>query len=880
MKTYKSITTKYMKVQKKRTLLTILGIIMSIALISGTGTIFYSYRDARIQDVKQDKGDYEVRFKNISKNQIDTLKNHTEFKDISIVQYIGFGKIHDTPKEEMKESTPKFKYTYLKAYDDKSLKDTFTINLLEGRLPENSNEIIIEKGALRYLDPNLKLGDKINFPFGIRKDSKDNEEVLPANGFSDTEIFEEKYEKEYTLVGIIKPKFFSTSHFMYDSITLLDNLKDNENNYSSYMKIISDKNKRGIATSVASSFGISFKEDNKDLNPSIDFNDPLLNLYGQNANALKNDSLFKVITFIIVLIIVCTVALIYNSFNISVLERISQFGVLRSIGATPRQIRTIVLREALIISIISIPIGFLSGVLAIKIVITLLGGVNFLSIKNFNISLKPEVFLLSLILGFLTVFLSALFPALMAGNITPLEAVRNNKNIKKERFKKSKSNNRLIKLLFNVEGVLAHKNIRRNKKRFIITVFSLVVSIVMFITFNSLANLAKASNSRESSPYYDSFYLTNSKDGFTDNQYTEIKDLNGVEQVYKTTFTNTRIAVEKNRIDPYFLDRYNLEDVYKDSVFTHGTIKTYDENAFKLLKSNLTQGNLDTNSLDDFDIIIVNKNKVRVDNKWVVKDFYNYKVGDELKLPKVDYTESRMAEDFLNSVKDSIAKDNTYSLKIVGILNSDPLDSYDDSYGLTIIMSNRTYENVIGNLKFKTMLLKLSDDKNTRESVRDFFQQKSVREDVMFDDFQKQVEEENQSTFQLKVFVYGFITVITLISAVNIINTISTNLLLRKREFATLKAIGMSQSQVIKLVLLEGTLHGILASIFGSIIGTILSFVLFSLSGALIEVSKEIPWNSIIIASLGSILISLIASLLPLKKIKNENIVENIRMEE
>ena len=197
-----------------------------------------------------------------------------------------------------------------------------------------------------------------------------------------------------------------------------------------------------------------------------------------------------------------------------------------------------------------------------------------------------------------------------------------------------------------------------------------------------------------------------------------------------------------------------------------------------------------------------------------------------------------------------------------------------------LIISQKVYKKIVGDLYSSNLMLKLSSNQVEIEKAQDFLQQKSLTKDVYFNDIQAMVEKDNKIEFQINVLVYGFITVITLISAVNIINTISTNLLLRKREFATLRAIGMGQNQVIKLVLLEGTFHGILASIFGSIIGASLSFLLYNISSPLVDIKRVIPWNSIIIASLGSILITFIASLWPLKKIKSQNIVESIRIEE
>ncbi len=877
MNSYTQITTKYIKVQKRRTILTIIGITMSIALICGLGTILFSYRDARIQETIHEKGNYEVSFRNISKDQTEILKKHTEFKDVSLSQNIGYGKIYTTPTEEKQKFTPNYRYIYLKAYDNKSLKDTFSFKLNEGRFPQNKDEIVLEKGALNYIDKNLKLGDKIKIPFGNRKSQSHSDEILSPDSWTDDEIFEPEYEREFTLVGIIQPQFFSTGNFLFDAITFFDEKSAADNNYTAFMKVVSNKNKIAIAKNAAESMGLTMNQNGEIRDDSqVKFNEQLLRLYWQSENSNINSSLINTSIFMVVLIIVCTVALIYNAFNISVIERISQFGILRSIGATPHQIRRIVFREAFIMSIIAIPLGLLSGVFAIKIVFLLLGNLEFLSMTEFKVKAYPLVLIISSLLGLLTVFLSALIPAAMAGRVSPLEAVRNSKNIKRERFRRSKSG-RLFKLLFKTEGFIAYKNVKRNKKRFIITVFSLVISIIMFITFNSFVNIAKASNMGYKNKNFDASVWNNSPKGFTKEDYEEIKGLKGMEKIYRNKEHSASILIPKDKINPNYtftsqrrLD-HEYEEKYKDHMLLSCRIIAIDENNLNLFNDHIISGKVDMKSLDDMGILIVNKNKVRANKKQYVNDLTTYKVGDTLSTFKTFGIES--IDEVLNAKK-------MWNLKIAGILDVNPVDDSYPNNELFIITSQKTYEKLVGNNKTSTLLLKLTENENERENVKKFFEEKSKRESILYEDHKEMAKQSKTSEFQMKVFVYGFITVITLISAVNIINTISTNLLLRKREFATLKAIGMCQGQLKKLVILEGTIHGILASIFGSIVGTILSYALQQTASPVMEVGWKIPWNSILIASIGSIVISLLSSLWPLKKIEKQNIVDNIRMEE
>ncbi|WP_242851289.1 FtsX-like permease family protein [Clostridium sp. DMHC 10] len=203
--------------------------------------------------------------------------------------------------------------------------------------------------------------------------------------------------------------------------------------------------------------------------------------------------MYSVVAVIIGIVLIATIAVIYNSFQISVVERIKQFGLLRAVGMTPRQLRVIVLREASILAVISIPIGLICGIIAINgisIAFKLIGADNFTLMK---ISISPSVILISAVIGIISVYLSALLPAYFAGRISPLVAISSKASITKEKIKRRKST--ILKTIFGFEGNLASKNIKRNKKRYRITVFSIVISVVLFVTFKSFMDMALNFNS-------------------------------------------------------------------------------------------------------------------------------------------------------------------------------------------------------------------------------------------------------------------------------------------------------------------------------------------------------------------------------------------------
>ncbi|MCY6957303.1 ABC transporter permease [Clostridium brassicae] len=891
MNSYLDVTTKYLKTQKKRTILTIIGVILSVALISALATMIYSYQDYRIDDVKKHSGDYEVSFKNLTKDNIDIIKNHTAFSSVGISKNIGLGKIYTTPKEERKSSTPLHRYLDVKAYDDVTLNKIFKHILLSGRYPKSENEIIVDKSSLRFLGKDIKEGSKITFPFGIRKDRATGE-ILENNCWSNDEIFEEKNKSEYTIVGIIDTDTFSSGRSIFQAITFLKSSDiyssdSKEETFQTFMSISSPKNKRDIANQVAKNLKLvsnnTSQNDDGENKSKVQFNNELLRLYGQSASMLKNTSFSLTILFIVSIIIVSTIAVIYNAFNISVLERISQFGILRSVGATPKQIRKIVFKEASIISLIGIPIGIISGVATIKLVLSLVGEVFMDKFDPFKVLIYPEVIIISIVLGTITIFLSALGPALLAGKVSALDAVRNSNSYNTSNITKV-SKARISKLLFKIEGSLAYKNLTRNRKRFLITVFSLMISIIMFITFNSFMNFIKIADKIDAPLYFDANY--SSENNINDKEYMDIKNQTGIEKVYKCIKSQFSMPIPKEKMNKNYFDktqRGSSNDVpsIENYVLSYNSkLFAYDKSILDLSKSHIISGSSDEKLLDDMGVILVNRNRVISNdgsNKTVVEDFTNYKVGDIIDLPKLvkyDYE-----KDFDKLLKNAIEKKEFYKLKVIGIVDVEPLGNSTPQDGIYLITSPKTYKKIIGNLNYRNMEIKLKENAN-REKITSYFENIIKDKGGCYNDYMKIAENGKKSAFQMSVFVYGFITVITIIGAVNIINTISTSLLIRKREFATLKAIGMSQGQIKKMVFLEGALHGLIAAFLGSIIGTLLSFLLCRTAAGAVAVSWSIPWTSILIATLGALSFTILASILPLRKVNAQNIIENIRAEE
>lgn len=871
MRSYKEITYRYLKGQRNRTLLTILGIILSVALVSAIGTIIVSARGALITDAIRENGSYHAKFIDIDKDNLNKLINHVEVSEVGITKLEGVAAVKETTKEEREDYGWDIPYRYieLEGYEKKAL-DMLPFNLKEGKFPETSDEIAIEYWMTNYFDREVKLGDKIRLTIGNRIIGKD--EITQEGEIIREETFEKIGEKEYTVVGFIKPQYIWKGNLVTKGITGLDNSVE-EGSYNAYIKIpnIKDANKKIISVS----------KDIGENEEKVEYNNRLLRLYAESLSETFNESVTLLLIFIVGLIIVSTVAVIYNAFNISVLERISQFGLLRSVGATPNQIRGIVLKEATILSIIGIPIGLFSGVFAMKVVLYIISLLksDLLLFKDMEITISGAVFLISSITGAITVFLSAIGPARRAGKVSPLEAVRNTGNFKKESFKKVKSS-LFIRKILGVEGEIAHKNLKRNRKRFIITVFSMVISISLFITFSSFSDFMFKMGVVENGDMGD-FSIYGDIDDKEEEIYKELKNIKDVKRVYKVKRTNGEALIEENRISKKMIEMAPfIFSKKKDDriIISNVQVATIGDENFDVLKGLLKEGAIDKNKENG--VLVINGTYAynQKTERNSLMEGYKLKVGD--KIPYASYDLDREG-----------VETRYTELTVVGVLEKGILDmEYNLNSSINIITTEAVLNNILKVDNKDTtdatrrksninMYIEMAEDGNI-ENIRSYLDEiEEVIPGLHYVDYAETAKENRVAGIIVSIFLYGFVAIITLISSINIINTISTNIILRTKEIAMIKAVGMTQTGIKKMVALESLFYGLYAAIFGGVIGTGLTYVLFNIVMNIREFQWTMPWKNIIIACIGATIIALLSGAYPLKRINDKIIVESMKAE-
>ncbi|MDY3000495.1 MAG: ABC transporter permease [Romboutsia timonensis] len=866
MNLYTSLTLRYLKENKRRTIVTIIGIILSTALICGIGNIFVSLMDHQIRETIASDGEFHATFYDIKKNDINTITNSVGISKSALSENLGYAKLDKDDKYMIQ----------IKEYDENAFKG-YQIKLKDGRFPSNDKEIVLSEESLKK--SSKKIGDSISFNIGKRVNEDGNSTEGNLFAYENEKIINAD-KKDFKIVGTIeKPGFeWNGSDAVVTGITYLDiNSIDKSQGVNVSISVNKPTEIYEIAPKIAKNLGLKLKDvsgDNYNNKQGIhyenlSFNEHLLRLQGASVYSNINNSIYMIIIIVTVLVVICTIATVYNAFSISISERKKQFGILNSIGATKSQIIKLVFIEAFIVSVIAIPIGIVCGTISIDLVFRFIQRFfenSFIADMNLRVVYNPYIIIGSILIVLITIGISAILPAITAARISPLEAIKNSSNLKIGKVKDSK----IVRFIFKTEGVLAYKNLRRNKKKFRITLFSLIISVVIFISFSGFMKLFIKANQVQSSQMNYDLYLY--KNGFAEDDkiINELKKVKGIENFSINNEYSIGTNVGENNINKGYkelIEKYFTKENKNDEVvynFSNSLFFFPGDEAISKLK--LKTGKFDKETaIKENGIILRNKSYYEEPGKKGDVSLTNYKVGDTIDAYEIGYDEKNDKE-IIETVK----------LKVLATTEDLLPGQLSSSYmGLDFITYDEVGQKLGFNINKGRMYISTNKEENTRKAIKEIAEKYgyTVNDEIEY------ARKNEQSMMAMKVFVCGFVSVISLVSITNIVNTISTNINLRKREFAIIKSIGVTPSGFNKMIYLESLLYGALSLIYGIPIGMGITILMNKTLGDVINLGMVIPWNAIIISFVGIFIITFIASYIPMKKINKENIIENIRQE-
>ena len=848
------LTIKNLKLNKKRTIVTIIGIILSVALICAVATMVSSFRESLIRFEINRDGNFHYTFSKLDSKRINEIKNNRNFEKVYVSKDMGYLRLYDSKNS----GKP---YAHLIGMDEVTFSNT-SIELIEGRFPTNENEILVPRHLKTNGGVEYHIGDTLKLDSGYR--ISDGYILNQSNPYNGEEEFIKTGTKTYKVVGIIERPSTIIESYSAPGYTFVTYLNDtnSDGEYTAYLRYTKDalKNRYDVTARMLNVDALmyekymnnfdSLKEEEVDKMQEAMFVTPhIVNEYLISLETMSlSDSTMKVLYFIscivIVIIIVTSVYCIKNSFDISITEKTKQYGMFRSIGATSKQIKKNVLYEAFILGIIGIPLGILSGLFASYILIKVCNYYLYEALNNTRLIFSTNIIaiLVSIILGAVTIYLSALKSARRASKLSPMTAIRNSEDIK-IKSKKIKSP-KYIKALFGIGGVISYKNLKRNKRKYRTTVISIVVSVSVFIGLYYFMNMAFTSVGLEVGKADANITLK------IDNAKT---NLNTIKQIYNLDNID-RISFQKYIICSVDKKLYSKEfDKYFGSEGSMISVFSIGESEFRKYVKTL---GLDYDKVKNTGILINNTIGYDEESKKDIEiSVFNIKNNDVIDITKGD---------------------KTNKLKISFVTKERPF-GFQNTYGSGfIIVSDEYLESLSDDITFGSILFRSSNADQLQSDIEKLLGDS----DYSIDNIDKNYSIIRGIYTLIAIFLYGFIAVIALIGITNIFNTITTNMNLRRGEFAILKSIGMTTKEFNRLVNLETIFYSLKSLLIGIPLGIIISYLIFMAfnSGDMV-LQYELPLGGIIISITAVFILVYVIMKYSIKKVNNQNIIEDIRNE-
>ncbi len=842
------LTIKNLKLNKKRTIVTIVGIILSTALMVGIGLLFSSFQDYMIRETISYNGKYEAEYGDVSLDKLNSIDK----KDFSYFYQkpIGFSKF-----DSANEYKP---YIYISSVDKEYFNE---LHLISGRFAENDSELVISNHINTNGGASYKIGDIITLKYGERV-------IEGVNTLANNEYYEEETlnivgEKTYTIVGIVeRSNFEDYSASGYSTFTLDMNDKDGTVNvfvmFNNKKKII--KQSEDLAKKLG-------------YNNAISYNSTLLALYGESTYGNIMKSMITMIVIMLSLVSIGCIVVIYNSFAISVMERKKEFGLLSSIGATKKQLSYTVFFEALIEGIIGIILGIGGAYIGIGTVILIINNlIGDILVLKLNLVTNIVFIIIPVIFMILVIFISALVPSRRAAKVSPIEAIRQNDDIKIN--KKKIKTGKLVNKLFGIEGEIALKNIKRNKKKYRVTIVSLFISIVLFISFSSYMNytIDTASSVMGEVPYdYQISYFgddpNNGKEAL--DKINEIVKSSDVKEYVSYSVSNLSIIGNYTYSDEY-LDFY--KSAYGDDGIKALTNLKYQYISIYILDDISYNKYKELIGLDKDSVILLNKFKgvSYGNNKRVNYDIPVINNGDiNIKICNFDDNDEDVdTTKYCNKKIDNIFITNK---------SFDLIEEFSYMSDFKLIVNKKLYDNISDSGTHYTQYNIISD--NT-DNIDKLTKELDKYDNVNYTNVKESMKQANNMILVVKILMYGFIGLITLIGVTSVFNTISTSMALRKREFAVLRSIGLTRKGFNKILFFESLFFGLKSLIYAIPVSLGVTIIIhYALADMMSINSIVIPWKAIIISIVSVFVIVLLTMMYSTSKIKKHNIIEQIREE-
>jgi len=883
MNIMKKLTLIHLKKNKKRTLVTMFGIIISVAMITAVGSGYSSIINYFKEYSIAQYGRWHAQYQTTYKDAKEILKD-TNVESSMMTENLGYANLEGSVNIDKP-------YVYVQAFERRAF-NNLALSLVEGRYPMNENELVISEHIISNAQVKYKVGDKVKFNLGERYPTGITDPSMALNqsnplAWSDdgkTVIEELKLNgqmKQYTIVGIIeRPGIEQYSAPGYTVLTCLDKktLTDTSKvNLYVFLKKVSSK-----ALDAA-----------KNANAIINYN--LTGYYGYASMQAIRTAMIGFSVILMLIIMGGSISLIYNAFAISATDRSKQFGLLASVGATRKQKRNAVLFEAFVMSIISIPIGIISGIVGLSVAFLY---VQKMFMNAFRVDMALTMYvskltiLVAVLLSGLTIFISAWLPAKRASKMSPIEAIRGNHDVKLT--KKKVSTSKLNRMLFGFEGELAMKNMKRNKKQYRSLIISLAITFVLFTSVSTFTFYIQ--ESYKNGKYVENFDIEVSKythgieDVNIDNKaiYHAIKEMPQVDQAvmtYRAPFDINVNSEESRNIassqmkkllsDQDFLDAYGLTN---ENFNYYVDVVVMENDDYETYLETIGSGKVKKVEGADLQGILLSNQYIANGSKRAVFDTIDLKAGDKFSTVLDYYSDEgekvidgRQINLGINATTDKYpsgySNRHFYWTTAMLVVSVDEMEAF---YKANKEIEHQDSFNIF---------MKTSTPNEVEMKINDILKENDATGICQVLNMSTSRKRDQSLLDMLNVFIRGFVCLITLICIANLCNTISTSFQLRRREFAMLKSVGMDPKKYNRMIRFESIFYGLKAVLYGIPISVLIGYAIYRVNSNVFEQRFVLPLQYFLYGALGIFVVILIGMRYASVRINKENVIDGLRMQ-
>lgn len=850
MNIFDKVALQGLKNNRTRTLVTVIGVALSAALFTGIATFGTSLLAYIVDSEIAKGGNWHVMFSDVSFFEVEEWREDAEISETVSYENIGYAPLEGAGKQSEKRP-----YLFIAGFDRETY-EKLPVSLVSGRLPESDSEILVPSDSIAAkAGVRISLKDVLTLAVGEREN--DGKILTQCDRFTEGEALVNTKEKTYTVVGTFeKPGFEVQSSAGYTCITKASG-KEQTGHYSLYAAL---KNPRRVQAYAEEKSGVS----------AYEMNDALLRFMGITDNKIFNAFFYSIGGVVAVIVMVGSVFLIYNSFQISLNEHVHQYGILMSVGATAKQLCHSVLFEGLCIGILGIPLGILAGIGCIALLLPLVSK-NFSNMiyshETLQLAVSFPALLLSAGISLVTILISAYIPAKKAASVPVMECIRQTNEIKTDakevRIRKSAWK------LYGLEGTLALKNFKRNKKRYRSIVLSLTLSVVLTVAGSSfgtsLKNIGGAYTAEVAAG--DVFFLS---DDMSEEEFLRFYDkLKGMEGIDRTTWMADYFYSGKTAELPAdFLEMYRAA--------------TGESTLGKEQEMILYTQFIDDGIYYEF-----------IENRGLPMEEYT---GPDAKVLICGMDAEKHITYFAGSTMrfSVVSPPGEQEKEICATFEDDfpPVElafEFDEDtpvyvFVMTAPMSMKPQFDGIRTVDGKVHLGALFWTESPTQVIRQV--QKALMDDGLMADYRlynlaQAFELWRNIAFVIDLFTYVFIFMISLIAVANVFNTISTNIRLRRRELAMLRSVGMSDKGFNRMMHFECAFYGIWTLLFGIPVSVALSYLIHYVINSIEETDAAFafPWQAMCISVLGVFGIVFVTMVYATGKIRKENIIDALRDE-